>query len=75
MVVNTVIKRPDTNPTDVRPATAMNVVAPLDLLDEDTTIGTLLDIRVTLRPPLQEPFLSTLRPDQRVLLAGQLAMR
>ena len=75
MVINAVIERFGANPTDVSPAAAMNVVAPVYLLDEDTTIGALFDIRMTLGPPLQQQFLSTLRPDQRVLLTSQSTMR
>ena len=74
MVIDTVIESLGTNPTDVPSATAMNVVAPIDLLDEDTTIGTLLDVRMTLRPPLQQLFLPTLGSNQRVLLASQFAV-
>ena len=71
MIIDTVIECPDTNPTDVSSATAMDVVAPVDLLDEDTTIGALLDVRVALRPPLQQQFLPALRSNQHVLLASQ----
>ena len=52
MVIDTVIERLGANPTDVSSATTMNVIAPIDLLDEDTTIGTFLDVLVTVRPPL-----------------------
>ena len=52
MVIDTVVERLGTNPTDVAPTTTMDVVAPIDLLDKDPAIWTLLDIGVTLRPPL-----------------------
>ena len=71
MVIDTVVERLGTNPTDVAPTTAMDMVTPIDLLDEDTTIGTLLDVGMTLRPPLQQQLLPALRPDQRVLLTSQ----
>jgi len=71
MVINTVIERLGANPTDVCSATAMDMVTPVDLLDEDPTIGTLLNVRMTPRPPFQQEFLSALRPDQRVLFASQ----
>lgn len=71
MVIDTVVERLGTNPTDVAPTMAVDMVTPIDLLDEDTTIGTLLDVGMTLRPPLQQQLLSALRPDQRVLLTSQ----
>lgn len=52
MVVNTVIERFNTNPTDMSSTTAVNVVAPGYLLDEDTAIRALLDVRMALGPPL-----------------------
>lgn len=52
MVIDAVVERLGTNPTDVSSATTMDVIAPIDLLDEDTTIGTFLDVLVTLRPPI-----------------------
>lgn len=52
MIIDTIIERLGTNPTDVASATTMDVIAPIDLLDEDTTIGTFLDVLVTLRPPV-----------------------
>ena len=60
MVINTVIERFGANPADVSSATAMNVITPVYLLDEDTTIGALLDVRMTLGPPLQQLLLSAL---------------
>lgn len=71
MVVDATIERFDANPTNVSSATAMNMVTPINLLYENTAIGALLDLRVALRPPLQQQFLATLRSDQRVLLASQ----
>ena len=44
MVINTIVERFGANPTDVSSATAMDVVATVNLLDEDTAIGTLLDV-------------------------------
>jgi len=75
MVIDTVIEYFGTNPTNVSSATAVDMVTPVDLLDKDTAIGTLLDVRMTLRPPLQQKVLPALRPDQRVLLACQSTMR
>ena len=69
------VERLNANPTDVSSATAMDMVTPSNLLYENTAIGTLLDVRVALRPPLQQQFLAALRSDQRVLLASQPAMR
>ena len=60
MVINTVIERFGANPADVSSTTAMNVITPIYLLDEDTTIGALLDVRMTLGPPLQQLLLSAL---------------
>jgi len=74
MVIDTVIKCPNTDPTDMSSATAVDMVAPIDLLDEDATIGTLLDIGMALRPPLQQQFLPAFRPNQRVLLTRQFAV-
>lgn len=53
MVINTVVKCLGADPTDVSSAPAVNVVTSIDFLDEDTTIGTLLDVGMSLRPPLQ----------------------
>jgi len=71
MVINAVIECFGADPTDVSSATAVNVVAPVYLLDEDTTIRALLDVRMALGPPLQQQLLSALRPNQRALLASQ----
>ena len=71
MVINAVIERFGANPAHVSSATTMDVVAPVYLLDEDTAIGALLDVRVSLGPPIQQQFLPALRPDQHVLLASQ----
>ena len=71
VVINPVVERFDANPTNVCPAMTMNMVTPLDLLDKDPTIRALFDVRVTLRPPRQQPLLATLRSDQRILLTTQ----
>jgi hypothetical protein len=52
MVIDPVVERLGANPTDMSSATAVDMVTPIDLLDKDPTIGTLLDVRMTLRPPL-----------------------
>lgn len=75
MVINPVIECFGTNPTNVSSTTAMDMVAPVYLLDEDTTVGALLDVRMSLRPPLQQQLLPGLRLDQHVLLASQATVR
>lgn len=74
MVVDAVVECFEADPTDVSSATAMNMVTSINLLYEDTAIGTPLDVRVALRPPLQQQLLTTLRSGQRVLLASQPTM-